>query len=86
MVSSGSWLVKNPYRKLHWGARTQAILVVEKNKMQSKVKWLVAKICSSGSQAWRMIIHSGVQERLGRVAKFSVFYLAGFSKEFVILQ
>ena len=33
-----------------------------------------------------MSIYSGVQERLGRVAKFSAFYLVGFMKEFVISQ
>ena len=29
-----------------------------------------------------MSIHTGIQERLGRVAKFSAFYLVGFVKEF----
>ena len=33
-----------------------------------------------------MSVHSEVQERLGRVAKFSAFYLVGIMKEFVILQ
>ena len=54
--------------------------------MQSKAKCLEQKIHNSGSQVLRMSIHSGVQERLGRVAKFSAFYLVGFMKEFFILQ
>ena len=54
--------------------------------MQRKAKWLVAKMHSSGNQASRKNIHCGVQEILGRAAKFSAFYLVGFMKEFVILQ
>ena len=33
-------------------------------------------------QASRSSIHSGVQERLGRVTRFSIFDLVGFTKEF----
>ena len=29
----------------------------------------------------RMSVHSGVQERLGRVAKISTFYLVGYIKD-----
>ena len=54
--------------------------------MQSNAKWLVEKMHSSGSQALRISIHSGVQERLGRVAKLSAFYLVDITKGFVILQ
>ena len=43
-------------------------------------------MCSSGSQVLRMSIHSGVQERLGRVAKFSAFYLVEIMKGFAILH
>ena len=41
---------------------------------------------SSSSQALRVSVHSGVQERLGRVEKFSAFYLVRIIKEFVISQ
>ena len=54
--------------------------------MQSNTNWLVEKMCSSSSLALRMSIHSGVQKRLGRVEKFSAFYLVRIMKEFAILQ
>ena len=57
---------------------------------QSNANWLVTKIlCSSNSSALRMSIAeclSGVQERLGRVEKFSAFYLVRIAKEFSTLQ
>ena len=67
--------------------KSSSYLVVEQDRMQSNANWLVGKkMHTSSGQVLRMSIHSGAQETLGKVEKFSALYLVRITKVVVILQ